>query len=458
MCVRLWSIELAGGLGARFLYDDGVYFSAAIALVNGREPYSEFVFLHPPGSMLVYAPFAELARGSVTDPQAFAFGRLAVVLLGGVNAVLVYFAGRRVGLAAGASAAILYAVWQPAVFVERSTLLEPLVLFGSLLAAALLFGREGAGAVAPWRAYAAGAGLGLAVATKLWAVVPAAVFVVWLVSERRWPDTRRLVLGASGVLVAVVALFAARAPGQMWELVISAQSGRNRDANSVIERAGQFLGLGGGGALAWLAVASLAIGSLWLWSVEPKARLWVAWLAVSASVLLVVPTYFTGYSSFVAPSLALVLGALVSRLRKPVLVASTTGALAVACLVAVWARPYAAGPVPADAVNAMSASRCLATDHPALAVLADKSTSTMSQGCPAVVDPTGVAIWLAHGGARRDSVAYQQWLRDYFAASDAVVIARPGKTAMSQETTQQVRRRPVLHRDIAGLVVRGAEP
>src|ERR1035441_2608827 len=39
-------------------YDDGVYLGAAVRLVNGAIPYRDFVFLQPPGSVLLFSPIA----------------------------------------------------------------------------------------------------------------------------------------------------------------------------------------------------------------------------------------------------------------------------------------------------------------------------------------------------------------------------------------------------------------
>ncbi len=50
------------GLDGLHAYDDGVYYAGAAALLSGRMPYEEFVFLHPPGILVLLLPFAELGR------------------------------------------------------------------------------------------------------------------------------------------------------------------------------------------------------------------------------------------------------------------------------------------------------------------------------------------------------------------------------------------------------------
>ena len=56
------------GLDGYLGYDDGVYFSSAVALVHGFLPYRDFLLLHPPGLQLLPAPIAALA--AVTDDPA----------------------------------------------------------------------------------------------------------------------------------------------------------------------------------------------------------------------------------------------------------------------------------------------------------------------------------------------------------------------------------------------------
>jgi len=94
--VRLWSVLHNGGLSAVLGYDEGVYFGASAGLVHGLVPYRDFVLVHPPGSLLLLSPFAELAR-VVGDPTAWSGARLFVMLVGSANAMMVTVVGRRAG-------------------------------------------------------------------------------------------------------------------------------------------------------------------------------------------------------------------------------------------------------------------------------------------------------------------------------------------------------------------------
>ena len=45
-----------GAFGYPVDYDEGVYFSASALLFRGELPYRDFVFVHPPGALLLWAP------------------------------------------------------------------------------------------------------------------------------------------------------------------------------------------------------------------------------------------------------------------------------------------------------------------------------------------------------------------------------------------------------------------
>ncbi len=137
--VRLTMVLRGGGLGGLMAYDDGVYYSASGALWWGHLPYRDFVLVHPPGILLALAPFAGLGR-LTHDAVGFELARLAWMLVGSLNAVLVVLATRRSGWLAAALAGLFYAFWTPAALTETTTRLEPLVSLGLLGAVAVLAG------------------------------------------------------------------------------------------------------------------------------------------------------------------------------------------------------------------------------------------------------------------------------------------------------------------------------
>ena len=174
LVARLAPVVRGGGLTGVLAYDDGVYYSASDSLLSGRVPYRDYLLLHPPGITLALAPFAALGR-LVGDSEGMATARVAFMLVGALSAVLVWRIASRVSPRAGLMAGLFYALWQPAAYAERTTLLEPLVNLGLLGSLALL--GPGAGRR---RIIAAGVVLGLAVAVKAWAVLPFLVIALWL--------------------------------------------------------------------------------------------------------------------------------------------------------------------------------------------------------------------------------------------------------------------------------------
>ena len=95
LAARAAIVALGGGLRGMGNYDDGVYFSASVALLHGRLPYRDFLFLQPPGILVALAPFASLAP-LVGDADAFVGGpATAFLVLGALNAVLVVLVLRR---------------------------------------------------------------------------------------------------------------------------------------------------------------------------------------------------------------------------------------------------------------------------------------------------------------------------------------------------------------------------
>jgi alpha-1,2-mannosyltransferase len=60
--LRLQPILLRGTPFVSLEYDDAVHFFAAEMLTVGRVPYDDYLFMQPPGVILVLLPFAGLAH------------------------------------------------------------------------------------------------------------------------------------------------------------------------------------------------------------------------------------------------------------------------------------------------------------------------------------------------------------------------------------------------------------
>jgi hypothetical protein len=179
--VRLAMTLEAGGLFAALNPDEGAYYGASLGLVNGLLPYRDLLLLHPPGIAVLLAPFAALSQ-LTGEPDSLAIMRLGVVLLGGLNTALVYGVARRVGTPAAISAALFYALWFPAVRVERTSLLEPFVITAILVALLVTTGPR----VSNRRLIVGGLVVGVLASTKMYLLVPLGIIVVALLFNHGW--------------------------------------------------------------------------------------------------------------------------------------------------------------------------------------------------------------------------------------------------------------------------------
>jgi alpha-1,2-mannosyltransferase len=141
--------------------DVSVYLGGAIRLVQGVVPYRDFVFVQPPGSTLLLAPFGALA-GVVGSRDALAVLRCLEPLIAAGDVLLAGRALRRFGAAAAVTGGALVAVFPAELYALRGPMLEPWVVTLGLGAAVLLL--DGS---AGW----AGVLLGVAMSFKLTAVV-----------------------------------------------------------------------------------------------------------------------------------------------------------------------------------------------------------------------------------------------------------------------------------------------
>ena len=178
LCVRIAVVIRSGGYLGDFGYDPGVYYAGGDALIHGRLPYRDFVFLHPPVMLFVAAPFALLGH-LTSDHLGFAAANIGFAFLGALNASLVTMVGRRLGLSHRAAliGGGFYAVWLAAGGAEYLIRLEPLGNT-ALLAGLLVLLRPGARSSLPAMS-GAGALLALAAEVKIWFAAPFILVAVW---------------------------------------------------------------------------------------------------------------------------------------------------------------------------------------------------------------------------------------------------------------------------------------
>lgn len=461
---RLTALLGGGRLSSVGGYDDGVYYTAADALVHGRLPYRDFLLLHPPGIVLVLAPFAWV--GSLTsDAQGFAGARVGFMVLGAVNTVLVMRLLRRFGMAAVLAGGVFYALFYPAVYAERSTLLEALGT-SAVLAALLLLGSGGQD-MPRWRTYAAGAALGAGVSVKIWYVVSLAVILGAATGRSRL----RVTAGAVAAAAAICLPFFAAAPTTMFRFVLTDQLGRVRSAVSVIERLESILSVDHLSAAdssrssairLLLVLAVLAVGCCVLLALTERAAwVFVALLAAHTVLLMLSPSYFGHYATMTAAPLALVVGVAAGRVVPALgrrwpgrIVLGVVAAAVVVVLAGVVLRNPIGARFPAEALRpaTTAVNGCVMADDPTALVVLDVLSSDLRRGCEVWPDVTG---WTYDEKAKRRvagrtvararNVVWQRLVMGYL-YSGAAVIAVRADTGLSKASRARIDALPVLAR------------
>ncbi|KHK99470.1 hypothetical protein LK09_02145 [Microbacterium mangrovi] len=458
---RLAMMLRGGGLDSVGKYDDGVYYAAAAAFVHGRMPYADFFFIQPPGVVLAGAPFAWFGSAT-TDATGFAVAHVAFMIVGSVNAVLVAVILRRFGFVAAAVGGLGYAISFVTVFTERSILLEPFGTLG-ILVALLVLSRPAWRARTPWL-LAAGAALGMAAGFKIWYVVPALIIIAW--SRRGW---WRMLLGAiiGGCLIYLP--FFLRDPGAAVQQIILDQLGRADASLPPLQRLGLILGdftippsLAHHGLTPLRLTAVLAVIALAatiLAATVRGARLYVVLLIANLTILLTAPSFFLHYTALTSPMLALVFGVAVGRFVElvPIRGVGVAAAVAMMAVVAalnvpiVWAGYGDKIPMAALTAKAHQVKGCVLSDDPTILAATSMLTRNLEQGCPLIVDITG----LTYGPDREvkaDGTVVPRWLNEryqahlvrYFTSEPAVILGRPG-TALSKKSYLEITKGTILH-------------
>ncbi len=459
--VRLLPVLLHGGLGFIGRYDDGVYYAAADALSFGRVPYRQFILLHPPGIMLVLLPFAALGR-ITTDLAGVEVARLAFMALGAANTVLVAVIARRWGRPAMLVAGLVYACWQPAVFAEQSTFLEPVGGLLVLLALYRLIKTDG-----PPTARAelvSGLCLGGAALVKIWYVAPLATIVAWQLLRRQPKSAARLLVASVGTVAAVVVPFAIAAGHPMNQMVLRDQLFR---PIAVPARSARFASLLGVGSLTGndvqlrhllvVLLSALLVVVFGAAITDRATRPLFAILAVNATVLIVSPVYLRHYAAFIAGPAALLVGVGVARLyvmaRLRPAATAATGLIVATCVASAVriGRVDDGRSFPAARFTAAAPAGCIAADDPLALAEIDRLSTDLRDGCPVKVDVTGAVLdrftVVYPSGVlvpRRFNPGWQQYLYRYLTSARAFIVCREPSDGMNAAYLQSYRRFPVI--------------
>ena len=462
--VRLTGVLRAAGLYGLGNYDDGVHFAAALGLVNGLLPYRDFLLLHPPGVVLVLAPFAALSW-LVGEPDAMAAARVSWMLLGGLNAVLCGLVLKPVSRLAGLVAALFYALSLGAVYGEHTTLLEAPATT-ALLLALLITRLLGSGEGIRDRSYVlAGLLLGLSPALKIWGVVAVLVVVTAILARRGRRPALISFGGAVASCTAACLPFFVAAPREMWRMVVVAQLARRRATETATTRLDDVLGMRQwtGHGEQWTPGLTImlvvVVAATLLCLTQARLRV-VAALMVSHLVLVMTtPLWFLHYAGLTAAPMALTLGgglAVVMGCCRSVrwLPAVLTGVAVAGILVLGYPmRDVQLGKrvFPGAELGAASArwGGCTTTDWPMTLIQMNLLQTDIDRRCRFVVDLGGYSYYLVdspdHEESRRRNEDWQALALDYFRSGDAVIAVRfSTASGFSRATARTVAGWPVI--------------
>jgi endo-1,4-beta-D-glucanase Y/4-amino-4-deoxy-L-arabinose transferase-like glycosyltransferase len=186
--------------------DEGIYVSQAWAVIReGRlAPYTYF-YDHAPGGWILLAAWMKLTGGPFTFGSSLNSGRLFVFLLHGAMIPLLYRLVRRLGGAPfwAAGATLVFSLSPLALFYQRFTLLDTIMLFWVLLSLDFLL--DGWGRLS--RTVLSGLCFGIALLTKETAIflLPPMLFIAW--QQRRQHQGRFGVSGWVLPMLAVASLY-----------------------------------------------------------------------------------------------------------------------------------------------------------------------------------------------------------------------------------------------------------
>lgn len=434
LAIRLGPLLAGPGLLSWDRYDDGVYYTAAASLLDGRLPYRDFVLLHPPLIMLALTPFALLGR-LTSDPTGLVTARIVWMLLGtGIAVLAARFAGRW-----GTLPALVAGLWvacsTASAYSSQTTYIEPVADLALLGAIVLLScDRE-----RPRHELIAGLLLGIALTGKIWYVVPVGTVLLVMLLHRRFRTVLRTGVAAAAVAAVILLPFFLSAPSQMWHMVVYDQISRPTVGQSTpldrlgVAVGGRFLGLSPslGNLIAAVATVIVLAGALACLRWERQARIIAAVAIANVALLVNTPTGFHYYGSLtsapVGISLAVGWAVLGPRLVRPRPLRLAGAGVALAAIgtggILVANRPM--GPTfPTASLRAVLPPGCLTTDTPGILVVVNRLSSNLRAGCPVAVDVTGASRGTKERN-RHDNLSYIHWLGSYLASGSAVIMQRP---------------------------------
>jgi alpha-1,2-mannosyltransferase len=415
--LRFYQLTRPGHLLGVTEYDDGVQFGDAVRLVSGVIPYRDFVVMQPPGSIVLMAPVALVAK-LTGSAWGLAIARLLTAAADTACVALLGLLVRHRGPVAAGIACGIYAVYPDALVAAHTLLLEPWLNLFCLIGALCVFDgdRFADGRRLAW----GGVAFGFAAAVKLWALVPLAVIGLLLLRTPR--RLRPLAAGAAAGFGAPVLPFLALAPaGLVTDVVVSQFDRANVAHPPPLPRLTNLAGLSlfqhlssRLDAILLLTVAAIvAIG--YITACRAGARLpaaldWYALIGLAAvtGMLLWPYGYFTHYGAVAGPFIALVLALPAGLLRPaerrpqivPLLAVCAVAVIVVAALglrqFAAETRLHSSTSLAARADRLVPPGACVLSNDPSLTISAGRFAPA-TPGCPALVDAYGTLLAMTDG-------------------------------------------------------------
>ena len=358
---------------------------------------------------------------------------------------------RRFGWAASITGGVLLTLSFPAVYGNRSALLETVrrVRHSAGVGSARPRRRSWAQTVSfYWRGLAAG----MACDMKAWYIGPLLALLLFAPS---WAARWRFVVGSAATIAVVYLPFFLQAPNRMFTMLILDQLGRPHiDSKTFGVRMRSILGVGtnagdsiAAGIPAKPVVAVLLIVTVFLALLlltERRSWILLALLTVNLGTVLVSPSFFLHYTILSATPLALVGGAAVGFLPtqladKPERVRMLAAAFAtigiLGAIIINWRHDFPQKPRGQQLSAAMAQAiqrvdGCVKSDDPTVLALANVVTRNLESGCEVRPDLSGMSydfaklIKVGEPVGRGDNPIFQRAALNYLSDSDANIRVR----------------------------------
>ncbi len=456
--VYLWQLSVPEFVG---FYDSGVYLAATIHLVSGALPYKDFVFVNPPGILILLSPIGVLSR-MFGSHDGLIIARIANSIATAADVSLLSWLLRNRGRVAMIISGVGLALLPVAFIVSSGVRLEPYCLLLVLLgASAICSGDFGRPSVSKRWLGVAGLLFGLAASIKLWAFFPFVAALICLTPKYRRQILPFLAGTAAGFIVPVLPFFLL-APRNFLSQVFGAQFFARPNLaqdTKTIWRLSDLTGFQSSSLapnqretiLIWAVFSVLVVAAYWKrFEYEMVDRFLLASFLITGCALLVAPASSGYYYYFSAPFLVGLIAVVAARLghqgraltrgvqpSQEVRVAlrwlSGLASLVLVFALTLYSTTFFTNfawgygmyfPWLSAIVTKVPPGSCVVSDFVVFQLQTNRFEGNGAR-CPDVVDPYG--IWQTWNNDYSDPpVAFAAQWKSYFERADFVVLSSPG--------------------------------